>query len=270
MTIVYTEHIEEFKEIMHYIDPSKTRNWQLEQSTKYYVPKSVPSKCPFCNQQSSFETNNYTFSPHLLSIAATGECTLCGEKTKLWVVGVKNEEQVKATNNISMTNKQSEEIWMLPKPVIEKEISLDRNKIPERIFKGYEEAINCFNSGYWRATVTECGRTLEGITQNKFDNEKEIGKLTKTIDDFDKTDTINITEKTKNTLFSPILKLSKAIRLGRNKGAHFDIAEPNKEVAEKVLELTEYAIRYFYVLPIDALELETKINELGDIETTED
>lgn len=65
--------------------------------------------------------------------------------------------------------------------------------------------------------------------------------------------------------------LSSAIRLGRLTGAHFNIkGKADREVAEQVLNLTEYLIRYFYVLSSDATELETKINALGDKGLSED
>ncbi len=72
-------------------------------------------------------------------------------------------------------------------------------------------------------------------------------------------------------MFEPIIKLSSSIRLGRLTGAHFNIkGKANEEVAEQVLSLTEYLIKYFYILPGNALKLEEKINALGDTGLTED
>lgn len=155
---------------------------------------------------------------------------------------------------------------MLPKPSIH-EISIPSDKLPSEIFDAYEEAVKCFNAGFWRATVTECGRALEGVTQDKFSTKEERQQL-KLLSEKKKPED---NEGVKSILFAPILELSSAIRLGRLTGAHFNIkGKADREVAEQVLNLTEYLIRYFYVLSSDATELETKINALGDKGLSED
>jgi hypothetical protein len=138
--------------------------------------------------------------------------------------------------------------------------------LPFEIFDAYEEAVGCFNDSRWRATVTEGGRALEGITQDKFTTQEQRKQLKdlsgkKLVPD----------EDVQRILFNPILELSSAIRLGRLTGAHFNLkGKADREVAEKVLDLTEYLIRYFYILSIAATELEVKINTLGDKGLSED
>ena len=58
-------------------------------------------------------------------------------------------------------------------------------------------------------------------------------------------------------LSKPLKRLAHGIRKGGNLGAHFDEeVEPDEDTARHMLELLEYLVTYFYVLPVRVAELE--------------
>ncbi len=257
-SVVYTVETDKFNtsKIMQPIAPKTVPGWKLEGTN--WVPSSIDIICPFCNRPSNLVTHSYIFHPQSLTMVMMGRCVRCSRESKLWAIGVKSQK--------SNDGSTCDEVWMLPKPSI-REISIPSDKLPSEIFDAYEEAVNCYNASFWRATVTECGRALEGVTLDKFSTKEDRQQL-KSLSENKKPED---NEGVKSILFAPILELSSAIRLGRLTGAHFNIkGKADREVAEQVLDLTEYLIRYFYILSSNASELEAKIKALGDKGLSED
>lgn len=233
---------------MQAIDPKRVAAWHLE--GELWVPKSVDTVCPFCNHPSNLVTDSYSHHRANNTMGMLGRCVRCSQQSNLWAVGLKTRQQ--APN-------WCKQIWMLPKPSA-REIVVSAESLPTGIFNAYKEAVGCFNAGFWRATVTECNRALEGITQDKFEKEErknlQLSPENRDLPQF--------------KLFEPILKLAKVVRLLRQYSAHYHATkEPDREAAEEVLDLTEYLIKYFYVLPLKTDTLEAKINELDSLEQQE-
>ena len=149
---------------------------------------------------------------------------------------------------------------MLTEPPKPKEMVFSESDgIPTRIFNSYKSAIESFNSNNWRATVTECGRVIEGIVKTSANvgngNLSDIfAKLNKSLKE----------NADHRQLLQPMTKLREAFRLGRNTSAHFDLEkEVDKATSQKILELTEFLMMYFYTLATKAEEAEKSIKELN-------
>jgi hypothetical protein len=138
-------------------------------------------------------------------------------------------------------------------------------QLPSRIFNAYKHSIEAFNSGMWPLAVTSCGRVLEGIGKTTFPNgsqQKQLGQLFN-----------NLKSELKKTpdykdLLQPLVDLGEAFRLGRNTGAHFDLEkEPDREVASQLIDLTEFLIKYIYLISKEVADVEQKISSLepGDL-----
>ena len=242
---------------MQYIDPSnKLLNWVHQNG--YYVPTSVPTTCAFCGQPTAINLrlNQIDVSSNIPNLNLNGECVRCGEKFKAWIIEPKKFGQAPLPED-----SKCKEIWVLPKASNIREfiISSEDDKFPPRLFNIYKEAVNCFNAGFWRASVNECGQTLEGILKDKFPNEEEKETLNKVLQNVEK----DLETNKDFGLFIPIIKVGYALRLGRNKSAYIDPAiDPDKETAEKLLDLIEYLIEYFYIVSDKAKNLEEKMKNL--------
>lgn len=243
---------------MHRVDIAKAHDWRsIDPSDKNSpaVPGAVDAVCGFCNFHVALTCDSYVHDSNTKSVCMKGVCRRCGKVSTILLAGCKawtsHQQGAKAG-----------EFWILPRPAL-RELVIDRSSVPEDIFEAYEEAVGNFNDGRWRGVVTECGRALEGVTQDKFQS-KEERKILQQISSNTKDK-----EPVKTILFSPILKLSSAIRLGRLTGAHFNIkGKANQEVASKVLDMTEYLIRYFYELTRDAEALEKMIESISSAQVT--
>jgi hypothetical protein len=241
---------------MHYIDPATVPHWKEWQ--EYWIPSSLDTLCPHCNKPVALEVTPSAVDHQLQSLGILGRCPRCSNISKIWLAGIRNRD----------TNPGCEQIWMLPKPTI-REIAIQADVLPFPVFDAYREAVGCFNAGFWRAAVTECGRAIEGITQYKLLTDEERQKIGLWSEKHSRSEEWE--SVVGSALFKPILLLSKAIRLGRITGPHFNFkGETDKKVAEEVLDLTEYIIRYFYILPLQVMNLESTMNELGDTDSKQE
>lgn len=187
----------------------------------------------------------------------SGQCVRCEKESKVWIIGVRQRSQEQGC----------EVVWVFPQPPIARQLKVKSDGIPPGIFNAYKEAVNCFNAGFWRATVTECGRALEGITRDKFPKSSKRKSLNTALQGLE-TD-LGVTGY--DALFKPILQLGNAVRLGRNTSAHFDVEkDPDRVIAEEILDLAEYLLKYFYVLPLKAIDLEARIKALGSTGSDEE
>lgn len=253
------------EEIMQKIFSEEIPNWRADGG--YYVPKSIDTVCGFCSSVSNLVTSKARAHEPTSTVMMIGRCVRCSQESKVWVVGAKkaNPNDISDTKDTQKFD-DSQEVWVSPKAPL-REVVIEDQNAPPRIFNAYKEAISCFNNGHWRATVTECARVLEGITKEKFPKAKEKETLYSTLQNLKS----NLEKQTSYLpLFEPILQLGNSLRLGRNASAYFDLEkDPDKEVAEEVLNLVEYIVIYFYVLPQKAIDLETKIEALGSGEVNE-
>jgi len=231
---------------MHFIDPKTVRQEAWVNWGEYWHPKSVSSTCPHCGGFGIFALKPINKDAVTMSVDFHSDCPSCYRLVSFFAIGCARVDKNEAP--------KCESLWMHPKPPEKRKILIDEKLLKFEIFDAYQEAVECFNDQRWRATVTECRRALEGISENLF-SEKER-KLLKPIGE-GKHETI-----IPNTLYSPILELTKAIRLGGLSGAHFNLQRPaDEEIASKVLDMTEYLLKYFYELPSSVKQLKEIIEK---------
>lgn len=227
------------------MDSTVVRKWAVWGN--HWIPTCVDTVCPYCDHVTALAAEDPVLSASTESIIMLGRCVRCGQNTKIWVTQIR-------------TNKQSEggNVLVFPSSLARREMAISEDVLPARIFNAYKEAVNCFNGGHWRATVTECGRALEAVTKDKFP--KQGRNLYSSLEGVKQ----DLAQEPHAALFEPIIQLGHALRLGRNTSAHFDPErDPDRQIAEEVLELAEYLLKYFYVLPSKTTDLEAKINALG-------
>ena len=240
---------------MHFIDPKTVKHW-LKSGSAYWTPKSVSSICPFCDALTTFaliagavEQSNQAMDLH-------GICPSCEKVVSFFAIGCARCDR---NENPDL---KCESIWMHPIPQKKREVNSSFNILPARAFSAYKASIQCFNSGIWTSTVTECGRILEAVAVDKIPNWNSNKTLYESLKDLKE----NLTDTGYLELFNPILELANALRLDRNKSAHFAVKDPDYEVATEILDLTERLIDYFYVIPTKSQELNAKIQALGLLE----
>jgi hypothetical protein len=239
----------QLRKLMHPIDVSRVPKWTMHGDT--HIPASVRTICPYCNKPTTLSTGliyQQAIGAEFI-VGMAGECTQCDKTAKVWVVNARNKNQG--------SDKKCDSIWMLPIPNGAK-IPMEKPKsIDERLFKAYLSAIACFNAGIWTSAINECGRVIEGITEDKFPTEEDRKEIKNILNDLHQDSSV------KATLFRSILELTKAIRLSRMSGSHFRFTDdPGEETARRVVELTESALEYFYVLGDKSKELGDEISRL--------
>lgn len=228
---------------MHKIDIKKVWKWKVIPNHKpdIAVPESFPSLCAHCDTLVSLTVDEYKYNPITSTIDCRCHCAFCNQRADVWITKPTNRHPYCA------------EIWTLPIPRSRKLSTINADLVPEEIYDAYEASIDAFNVGLWRSVVTECGRALEAITKDKFPEEEDRKKLSDLAQN-------KLNHPLPSQLFEPILELTKTIRLGRLTGAHFGIkVKTDRDIADKVFNLTEYVINYFYVLSDSCDYLENKI-----------
>jgi hypothetical protein len=223
------------------------------------VPESVDLICPHCEYVSSLKTGNAVYDPVTKIATMPGTCVRCGEKSVIFVIEPSSVQE----------QPTCKEIWSYPPAPKPKQIIFTEEQIPVRIFMAYRTSVEAFNQKNWRSSVTECGRVLEGIGKKSFPSstheKRTLGALLKAL-----------TDRLKETpdyliLLKPILDLGDVFRIGRNTSAHFDLEkEVDRNVAEKILDLTEFLIRYFYTLSGESASLDSQIKDLNPGDSLEE
>lgn len=243
---------------MHFIDPKTVPGWNAKK-TGYWIPNCIDSVCgnPECCRAISFvpEFTGHDFEK-AKAIITVATCSGCQQQSEFILTGIKKSNQPEGCGGI----------WQNPAPKL-KTLIVDTLPI-QRIFLAYKNAIEAFNKGMWSLSIGACGRVVEGIAKTTFPKAKEtrqIGKLfnklrteLKTIDEF-------------RQLLDPLLGLGEALRIGRNEGDHFDLeVEPDRELANKVIDLTEFLIQYVYLIADEADEINKLIAKLKPNDTEEE
>ncbi len=137
---------------------------------------------------------------------------------------------------------------MLRQPIV----TLEKLK-NDALARVYQSAFNAYNAGLWDSCATSCRKTLEGLTKTLLQEDYK-DRLADSLKQL----------PTKVDLAEPILALANTLRKGGNLGAHFDLEkEPDRHVAEVMLDLLDYFMEYIYVLKQRAEDLEKKIDDLG-------
>lgn len=252
---------------MHFVDPKSipAHNWQSRPGAEAYsVTDNFSSICPYCNRDVNIQLKSFETIKTLGSVAAKGVCPPCGEsKTiRVFLIGV----QLKQNGN-----KPCNQIWFEPVPKIRSLItdglSTSDDAQAIRVWKAYRNAIDAFNSGKWEQSLVSCGRVVEGIGKTKFPNAsstQQIGRLFKKLKQeiSDKPDTKEV--------LTPLLSLGEALRVGRNPGGHFDLeGDPDRDLADKVIDLTEFLIKYVYLIANETENVNELIENLNPADKDE-
>ncbi len=241
---------------MQQVPFDKLLEWQT--AGGYKVPTSIDCICGFCNTLACLQTEYSCRDPQLESISMKGRCTHCGQISKIWIFPLKTEQQWEDNNREC-------ECWIYPKAEIRNYKFTEEDIKSERILRAYREAIDTFNAGRPISSITSCGRVVEGIAKTNFPNAEstnQIGNLFKKL----KSESGKLPEEF-NNLLSPLSSLGEALRIGRNTAGHFDFEkEPDKNLASKILDLTEFFMQYVYTLDGEADKVEKLISELVPLE----
>jgi hypothetical protein len=244
----------ELKEFMHRVQIEKVKGWSGASS--HYYPNSIDVKCGYCQHWSNLICEAPSFHAQSKSFTLHGRCVRCDQKSRVFI------------DNASSEMGHFAEMWILPKPEVREGIFLNfESEIPTRILRAYNTAIKSFDLGLWGGCITECGRALEGMTRDKFPESIRLNKKDEEVHLGIKLQRLQTEAKKMGdieSLLTPIIELSEALRLGRNTSAHFDVEkEPDAAAALLVLELAEYLMSYFYVIPKQAKTLEKTIQALS-------
>lgn len=228
--------------LMHEVDPERAK-WAADKDWLY--PTSVKTVCPYCNEPSQLATKpSYQGDQAGQRILGMeGECVQCDKVAKIWIINPKLKGE---------QGEICESIWMLPIPQGVRQPIKKPTGLDDRIFKAYTAAVQCFNARIWTSAINECGRVIEGITEERFPSKSDREEIRQIQNRLSSDNSVEA------RLFRSILELSKAIRLSRKSGSHFRFTDdPDSDTAAKVIDLTEYALEYFY-------GLEEKARDLGD------
>ena len=252
---------------MHFIDPKSinSSNWLQSRlgAEQYWMTDNVSSICPHCNQKVVIQLQTFRPIGDIQSLASKGMCPQCREAKpiRVFFIGVKPK---------GSQTRHCDQIWIDPAPTVRAMIidELNNNDIEKRIYKAYKNAINAFNIGSYELCLISCGRVVEGIGKTAFPNAEKtnmIGPLFKKLKQ-------EVQEKPEaKKVLQPFIDLGNALRLGRNPGGHFDlVGDPNKALADKVLDLTEFLIKYIYVIGNESKNVEKLILELRPADKDEE
>lgn len=210
-----------------------------------WIPTSVNITCPFCGTLATFTLTDLELDGHRNSMAACGKCPKCSETARFWVIDPGPADD---------TSKKGCAALCIYPPFRPKRAVLEgAEKIPFRIQRAYQDAVDSYNASLWSPCGSSCRRTLEGIVQDLMEHEEvkpnlaqQLGKLPEHVD-----------------LSSPLIELAHGLREGGNLAAHFDLEkEPDEEVASAMLDMLEYFIEYVYLLSKRAEKLSTRIRNL--------
>lgn len=209
------------------------------------VPASVDLICPRCGRQVNFALSSWQAAKSVNSKHAQSRCSGCGEVSFFFWIGdpsgLGDEETI------------THDLYVHPTPkLIRRPIDgLDEaTGFPADLRGAYASAIGTYNVRQWTGAAVLIGRVLEGIARSILPEDKQRMPLARQIQELP--EHVDLQE--------PIIRLSDAIRKGRNIGAHFDAEiEPDQETTEQMLDLLDYAIEYLFILPGRIEELHDRL-----------
>ncbi len=202
-------------------------------SGRMYKPQIVQTVCPFCNEKVIFSLGNFSSAGPQNSCSATASCPNCSNTPGFWCLDVD----------------PGFEMYMHPAPKGHI-IAPDLASLPEPLRNSLVATIDAYNARIYSAAAVAGRRTLEGIFKYLVAETERNKPLNRLIE----------TALASVDLAAPLRDLSHAIRSGGNLGAHFDMErEPDKQMAQQIVELLIYLISYLYDLPAKIRELETEL-----------
>lgn len=260
----------ELLKFMHRVEISQGNTWRPVNTLNgilYACPESIDAQCGFCGVHGALIIGN--------EISLNNEIKTLSFKARCTRNSCKRDSTVVMTNAItwdrfSKEKRHPEEFWILPAPKLRQQQVKTDDIENKRIVKAYKEAVDSYNENKPSLAISACGRIVEAIGKTKFPNASGIHNIKplynhlrkeiKSIPDF-------------KELLEPFVELGEALRLGRNPGSHFDLeTEPDLKLAGKVIDLTEFLLKYIYVIAKEAKEVQELIDECGpgDLEELDD
>lgn len=196
---------------------------------------TVSINCHSCGKLVTISFANHVLSdPHKI-ITANGPCPSCK----------------KPTTQITLYGERPIQVYVHP------DSTKSRNKMngsyfpSEALKRSYDSVKNTYNNGEYISAAASCRRTLEGILKGMVPLEKKKLPLN---------DLIKEVEKIGNQ--TQITQISHALRMHGNLAAHFEEDhEPTQNEVEGMIELFEFLITYFYILPKDLERMNAKFQK---------
>jgi len=125
------------------------------------------------------------------------------------------------------------------------------DRVPDRLAVALKSAIDSYNTQNYHAAMNGGRRALEGLFKLRLPEGERDRKLHEMIRDASQSP----------SLIEPLTRLANSIKNGGNLGSHFDEdREPTEQMARRTIELLEYLVTYFYILPGKIGELERSID----------
>jgi len=201
------------------------------QTIEIEIPSTV-LMCPHCKEPRHFINNDKSVFSEREGVWAILTCDRCGEP----IVATYKWTGIYTGNTPELR----------PTPIMThppEGISLIHKAIPQAIGEDYKEALTCFNTKAWKATVVLCRRALQcSVVEKDADVNK---KLEKQIDElFDR-----------QIITKEIKEWAHTIRHLGNEGAHpYDrglLTKVTREDADDMLKFLESYLRYVYEMPFE-------------------
>ena len=242
---------------MHFIDPKTIPADKWIRNQHGFCPDAIKTKCPYCNQQVFVKVVLNLHRSYILeirSLGLKGLCPSCDTENSIQVffIGVSEDQE----------NPYCKEIWINPDPKVR---SLIIDELPNKVvFNSYKLAIEAFNNGMWSLAVFACSRAVERIWKTTFSKSESP------------TDMSGLVCKLKSELeqvpdfrefLGPFLDAGEALRVGRDPDELFELeVEPDRNLAERVLDLTEFLIKSAYLIAGETSEVSRLMSELQEKE----
>ena len=242
---------------MHFIDPKTIPADKWIRNQHGFCPDAIKTKCPYCSQQVFLRvvvTVNQSFIPEIQSLGLKGICPSCDREKSIQVFFIEISKE--------QENPYCKEIWINPDPKVR---SLIIDELPNKVvFNSYKLAIEAFNNGMWSLAVFACERSVERIWKTTFSKSEFptdmgglLGKLRSELEQ---------TPDFKEFL-APFLNAGEALRVGRDPDELFELeVEPDRNLAERVLDLTEFLIKSAYLIAGETSEVSRLMSELQEKE----
>lgn len=207
-------------------------------------PNAINSICPFCGERGTFSIvreSQFTerSEMHMHGVAMGASCPTCGDRVRFVQVGKPHTAH--------------HELYIHPTPGLTRKPKEGPfgEQFTDKIKRNYCSAVEAFNAKQWRPSAMMCGVALEGIVKALLPEDKGNQRLY---------DQLNALPENID-LSETISDLTHAIRKGRNIAAHFDEKqEIGPSTAAHLLDLLDYVIEYFFIIPEHVKELDDQLN----------
>ena len=239
---------------MHRVDISAGDDWYITtlSGTTLSIPRGVRARCGYCNTLQTLKLSSPVYNSDSRSIVFKADCV--NSQCRMVSTALLTEPST------SSGSEKGKEFWILPKPLVREAAVNDvfiAGDQATRIKRAYKSALKNFNDNDYSESIAASGRVVEAIGKTAFPKSKSVRNIGGLF--YKLEDNISVNPDFKE-LIDPLVKLGKALALGRNPGGHFFLeAEPDQDLASKVLDLTEFLLTYIYVVADQGVEVASLI-----------